>query len=154
MITADQLYVEYAADEAAADAKYKGKELWITEAMVDSYIESESGNYLVMRGYQFLRVGVDEYTTSVGPIFSLSTLKLEPQIAEDFKDVGTGYLVEVVGEYQGISEGVVTEDTYDPLDVYARVSVYRRVIPKVVTVEINWIAITGGAPSLEEPGGY
>ena len=28
-VTADQLYQDYMADEAAADAKYKDKELWI-----------------------------------------------------------------------------------------------------------------------------
>ena len=116
MITAEQLYAEYMADEAAADAKYKGKGIWVIEAIVASYQESESGNYLMIRWYQpglGLR-GIDierGVPADFMPLrgYCLSTVKLEPQSSEGFKDLGeNGYVVEIVGEWQGISEGVVT----------------------------------------------
>jgi len=149
MITANQLYQEYAADEAAADAKYKGKEVWVIEAMVDSYIESEGGNYIMMRWYQPPEYLVDplvlerDHSLIVPPGYYLSTVNLEPQSSEGFKDIPpgydigiaagfgvthvvTGYVVEVVGERQGISEGVIT-------------------------VKINWIAKTGEVPPATTP---
>ncbi len=96
------------ADETAADAKYKGKEVWITDAPVDSYLESESGCYLIMRWFvpDLVEVGHDD-DVEQPPSYILSSLKLEPQYSEDFKDVEGGLIVEVVGECQGISEGVV-----------------------------------------------
>ncbi len=108
MITATQLYQEYMADEAAADAKYKGKKVWVTEVNVDTYLESESSCYLIIRWY------LEEYYIHDGivvfylPAFSVCTVKLEPQFSEDFKDVDGGYIVEIVGECQGISDGVIT----------------------------------------------
>lgn len=127
-ITADQLYAEYAADEAAADAKYKGKEVWVIEAKVDSYLESESGCYLMMRWYQPLIMIMSHGRTATvtQPSRSLCSVKLEPQFSEGFKDVGAGYQVEAVGECQGISDGVVT-------------------------IKINRMTITGGIVVLTPP---
>jgi hypothetical protein len=109
MITADQLYQEYMADEAVADTKYKGKKVRVTEVKVDTYLESESSCYLVIRWYP---EEYYEYNDGVLvfylPAFSACTLKLEPQFSEDFKDVDGGYIVEIEGECQGISDGVIT----------------------------------------------
>ena len=106
MITADQLYEEHMADETAADAKYKGKEVWVTEAIVDSYLESENGCYLMMRYVPKIPA---IYRIKAGrPAYIGCSVKLEPQFAEGFKDVGGGYVVEIIGECLGISNGVVT----------------------------------------------
>ena len=135
-VTAIQLYQEYMADEVAADAKYKGKKVWITEAVVDTYLESESGCYLEMRWHPEELVVHRTFVSFFIPAFSVCTVKLEPQFSEGFKDVPPGYyvdlrsmithegyelgeyvdemyivrgyMVEVVGECQGISEGVIT----------------------------------------------
>ena len=125
-VNATQLYQEYMADEVAADAKYKGKKVWITETVVDTYLESESGCYLEMRWHP------EEYYMRWNvmfslPAFSVCTVKLEPQFSEDFKDVDGGYIVEIEGECQGISEGVIT-------------------------FEINYITKPGGSPP--EPSGW
>jgi hypothetical protein len=135
-VTATQLYQEYMADEAAADARYKGKKVWVTEAVVDTYLESESGCYLEMRWRpEELVVHRTFVSFHIRP-FSVSTVILEPQFSEGFRDIPPaqeldlrmltthngnelgefvdemyivrGYMVEVVGECQGISEGVIT----------------------------------------------
>ena len=107
IVTADQLYKDYKLDEAAAEARYQGKQIWITEARIDAYIESESGNYLQIGWYY---EEIEDKEGLVVETYSLasSTLQLEPQYSDGFTDVGDGYLVEVIGECQGISEGVVT----------------------------------------------
>ncbi len=135
-VNATQLYQEYMADEVAADARYKGKKVWITEAVVDTYLESESGCYLEMRWRPEELVLHRTFVSFFLPAFSVCTVKLEPQLSEGFKDVPPGYyvdlrrmithegyelgeyvdemyivrgyMVEVVGECQGISEGVVS----------------------------------------------
>lgn len=126
MITADQLYQEYMADEAAADAKYKGRDVWFLEARVGSYLESENGSYLEMLWFSPSDIIEDpmldepieiENTHLVegakegkpwAPGYCLCAVKLEPQLSEGFSDVGGGYIVETVGECLGLSNGVVT----------------------------------------------
>jgi hypothetical protein len=145
-VAATQLYQEYMTDEAAADARYKGKEIWITEARVNTYLESESGCYLTIRWHPEELFVYEKEVEFFIPGFSVCTLKLEPQLSEGFKDIppdydvdlgdgyGTlrfigGYAVETIGECQGISEGVVS-------------------------IEINWIAKTGGSSPELEVGGW
>ena len=90
-------------DEVAADAKYKDKEIWIIDILIDSYSDSKNGNYLKMQGQQ-VAFGVD--TIYWGPLFTLSTIVLEPQIAKDFdlKDIAQGYLIEIIGKCKYIIE--------------------------------------------------
>ncbi len=135
-VTANQLYQEYAADEAAADAKYKGKKVWVTEAVVDTYLESESGCYLEMRWRPEELIVHRSFVSFHIRAFSVSTVKLEPEFSEGFRGIPPGqevdlrmltthngnelgefvdemfivggYIVEFVGECQGISEGVIT----------------------------------------------
>ena len=105
MLTADQLYKEYEVDEASAEAIYQGKHVWIIEARVGDYVDSESGNYLLIKDFLADRHPAD------GPVvvltFTVSTLQLEHQYSDDFSDIGDGYFVEVIGECQGISDGVI-----------------------------------------------
>lgn len=107
MVTADQLYKDYELDEAVAEAKYQGKQIWIIEARVDAYIESKNGNYLMIRWYHEEIIDKEGLVVETYSLAS-STLQLEPQYSDGFIDVGDGYLVEVIGECQGISEEVVT----------------------------------------------
>jgi len=107
MVTADQLYKDYELDEAAAEAKYQGKQIWILAARVDDYIDSESGNYLTIRWYYEEIVDKEDLVVETYSLAS-STLQLEPQYSDGFRNVGDGYLVEIIGECQGILEGVVT----------------------------------------------
>jgi len=107
MVTADQLYKDYESDEAAAEAKYQGKQIWITEARVDAYSESESGNFLKI-GWYFEEIMDKEDLVVLTYSLASSTLQLEYQNSDGFRDVDDGYLVEVIGECRGISEGVVT----------------------------------------------
>ena len=107
MVTSDQLYKDYLLDEKAAEAKYQGKQIWIIEARVDNYIESESGSYLTIKWFY---KEIEDHEELVVEILNLAsnTLQLESQYSNGFRDIGDGFLVEVVGECQGISEGVVT----------------------------------------------
>jgi len=107
MVTANQLYKDYELDEAAAEARYQGKQIWITEVRADAYIESESGNYLMIRWYYEEIVDKEDLVVETYSLAS-STLQLEPQNSDGFRDIGDGYLVEVIGECQGILDGVVT----------------------------------------------
>ena len=127
MVTADQLYKDYVLDKTAAEARYQGKQIWILAARVDAYIESESGNYLTMKWFY---KEIEDHEELVVETYSLasSTLQLEPQNSNGFRNIGDGYLVEVIGECQGIFEGVVT-------------------------VKIDRFAKTGSASPLYIPGG-
>ncbi|MFC1847112.1 hypothetical protein ACFLYS_03540 [Chloroflexota bacterium] len=135
-VDATQLYQEYMTDEAAADAKYKGKEIWITETVVDTYLESGNGCFLLMGWHPEELIIFKKKVVFFLPAFSVCTLKLEPQWSEGFRNVPpgydldlgmpithegyelgdfvdemhivTGYTVEVVGECLGISEGIIT----------------------------------------------
>lgn len=107
MVTADQFFQDYLSDEIAAEAKYHGKQIWIIEARVEAYIESKSGNYIEITWFH---KEIEDHEELVVEIldYATCTLQLEPRDSNDFHNVGDGYLVEVVGESQGIKDGVVT----------------------------------------------
>ena len=122
-ITADQLYAEYMADEAAADAQYKDKEVWFTKAIVDSYVQSPSENYITISTKPQLVIRYFH-----GFIFSKKEVpKIFITVCSSEK-LQKGNVVEIVGECQGMSEGVVT-------------------------VKINWVVKSGEAITLAA-GGY
>lgn len=83
-VTAQQLYADYAADEAAADAKYKGNYVFLSQVAVDGDFISETERYI--------RVG---------------SLLFYPRDRASFDDIGIDYLVDVFGELQGISDGAI-----------------------------------------------
>ena len=107
MVTADQIYKDYELDESAAEARYQGKQIWIIEARVDAYVESKSGNYLMIGWYYEEIIDKEDLLLETYSLAS-STLQLESKYSDGFREIGDGYLVEVVGECQGISDGVVT----------------------------------------------
>ena len=83
-VTAQQLYADYAADEAAADAKYKGNYVFLSQVAVDGDFISETERYI--------RVG---------------SLLFYPRDRASFDDIGIDYLVDVFGKLQGISDGAI-----------------------------------------------
>ena len=151
------------ADEAAADAKYKDKELWIIEAMVNSYTESESGNYLKIQGQQISEANSE--CTWWGTLFTLSTIELNPQIAKDFdfKDVAKGCLVDIIGKYRYMSiEKARIIDlagreiaVYDPWDKAISPQLDVRLIhAKILIVEIDRIVSFSGGAIIPQPVGW
>jgi hypothetical protein len=107
MITSDQLYKDYVEDEVAAEARYQDKQIWIVEARVDTFTESESGNYLMMRWFY---KEIEDHEELVVEVLDLAynSLQLEPQYSDGFSDTTNGYLVEVIGECLGILDDIVT----------------------------------------------
>lgn len=109
MITSDQLYKDYVEDEdeVAAEARYQDKQIWIVEARVDTFTESESGNYLMMRWFY---KEIEDHEELVAEVLDLacSSLQLESPNSDVFRDTNNGYLVEAIGECQGISDYIVT----------------------------------------------
>ena len=107
IVTADQLYQDYVLDEKAAESKYEGKQIWIIEAKVETYIESENGNYLIINWFH---KEIEDHEELIVEIldYAVGTLKLKPQDSKDFMNIGDGYLVEILGECQGISDGIIT----------------------------------------------
>jgi hypothetical protein len=104
MLTAEELYNAYKLDAAAADMKFKNKNIWITKARVDAFTESQDGAYISIRWYQ--PVPTSTASTAVKqPGYCLASVKLDSQKFSDFKDIEA---VEVVGECLGMSDGVIT----------------------------------------------
>jgi hypothetical protein len=104
MLTAEELYDAYKIDTAAADIKFKNKDIWITKARVDTFTESQDGAYISLRWYQPVPTSTAS-TAAKQPGYCLASVKLDSQKLSDFKDVEA---VEVVGECLGMSEGVIT----------------------------------------------
>ena len=142
MVTANQLYNEYLNDEAAAAAKYEGKILWITDILIDTYEESEGGDYLFTQGYQALQPMMP--TVVLNPFYSsISTIVLQPQTARtfDFTNVATAYQAEVYGECMGILKESTSRETGDN----------RLLIPFVIKIKIdNIISIADGEALLKQ----
>jgi hypothetical protein len=104
MLTAEELYDAYKLDTAAADIKFKNKDIWITKARVDTFTESQDGGYISVRWYQ--PVPTSTASTAVKqPGYCLASVTLDSQKFSDFKGVEA---VEVVGECLGMEEGVIT----------------------------------------------
>lgn len=93
-VTVEQLSSDYTSDEAAADAKYKGKRLLFTEVEVE---EVFGRDYTDNHGHITF---VQEYFMT-GPIkFKLRDFGIMQNIEED-------YVLNVVGECRGLLQGFV-----------------------------------------------
>jgi len=107
-VTADQLYAEYIADEAAANAKYKGEEVWFSGTTV--------GN----------KVYFPNLTESYIMLGQFGTVRCMPQDPSQLDDIGTGYMVDIVGVCEGMSERVVivkiSRIDVIKLDIFATIS--------------------------------
>ena len=148
MITADQLYEEYMTDEAAADAKYKGSEVWFTKVIEvwfyeDEYWDPETETYVYFSDYSFTENEpvVYLYFSSLSKEYiMIGNIIFMPQSSSDLQDIEAGYVVDIVGECQGLSQE-------HPFGL-------------VVTVEISQIEVvksrpkTGQEPQPPPPAGY
>ena len=83
-VTVDQLYDEYMADEAAADAKYEGERLLFSGVRV----EKVSNDFYIDRPIEFYILN--------------SSVKFRPRYVVDIELVREGFVVDIVGEAQGI----------------------------------------------------
>jgi hypothetical protein len=108
-LTSEQLGLEYLTDPAAADAKYKDKEIWITQTVVTTYVADQQ-NYGII---SLLPTNTQIYDDSHDGI--LQILDLE---AVDCKIISLhcsqafsfGDMVEIVGMCKGIQDSVITID--------------------------------------------
>ena len=86
-VTVDQLYQEYMTDEAAAKAKYKGGRLLFSGVRV----EKVSNDFYIDRPIEFYILN--------------SSVKFRPRYLVDIELVREGFVVDIVGEAQGIIFG-------------------------------------------------
>ena len=86
-VTIDQVYEEYMANEASADAKYKGKRLLFYGVTVEEVASvSDVGNQ------------VFQYNTHI----IANSVKFTPRYTIDLDNVGEGFVVDIVGECRGL----------------------------------------------------
>ena len=86
-VTIDQIQAEYMADEAAADAKYKGERLLFYGVTVE-----EMGRMIDMNEGLFM------YNTHL----ITGGVKFTPKYTEYIDNVGAGFVVDIVGECRGM----------------------------------------------------
>jgi hypothetical protein len=97
VVTIDQLYAEYMADEVAADAKYKWKRLAFYEVVVEEVFGSIS--YFDF-GYEAFR---KTHFMSGSVIF---TDLLDFEVA--MQNIEVGFVLNIVGECRGLKDGSVS----------------------------------------------
>jgi len=91
-VTVDQLYQEYMTDEAAAKAKYKEERLLFTEVEVE-----EVSNHLL-----------DHRANEAADIYIMTdSVKFKPRYSSDIDFIREGFVVDIVGEAQGLIWGVL-----------------------------------------------
>ena len=86
-VTVDQLYQEYMTDEAAAEAKYKGERLLFSGVRV----EEVSNFFYIARPIEFYILN--------------GSVKFKPRYPSDVESIREGFVVDIVGEAQGIIFG-------------------------------------------------
>jgi len=86
-VTVDQLYQEYMVDEAAADAKYEGERLLFSGVTV----EKVSNFFYIARPIEFHILN--------------GSVKFRPRYPSDVESIREGFVVDIVGEAQGIIFG-------------------------------------------------
>ncbi len=150
VVSAEQLHSDYTADKEAANIKYKGKEVWVREAIVDFQLDSDSGSQLMVQGYR-LRAGTIGF--SVHP-FAFSTIMIDSQLAEELIEYANSesrFTVDLIGICHGVLEGVDNRQTGPVFDAVANDFF---AIPTVILVEIKQITSVreAGAPPLPIPG--
>jgi len=88
-VTVEQLYQEYMADEAAADAKYKGERLLFSRVRVEEVINF----FYIVRPIEFYILN--------------GSVKFLPRYPSDVESIRLGFVVDIIGEAQGIIFGIL-----------------------------------------------
>ena len=113
-ITVDQLYSEYSADEAAADAKYSGEKLLfyevvVEEAQIKAYInDSEVGIFNVgiiefeSGGIRFTVYDATKWNIEPGFILNIEGIYLGISLMENLPTIQVSYIESIKGD---IGEG-------------------------------------------------
>jgi len=103
-ITIDQIYAEYMADEAAADAKYKWERLLFYEVEVEQVV----GKYMMLA--EALGAARLDFAKLY---FTAGSVKFRLR-GEDFgsimQNIEEGYVLNIVGECRGLQKGFVAID--------------------------------------------
>jgi len=103
-ITIDQIYAEYMADEAAADAKYKWERLLFYEVEVEQVV----GKYMILA--EALGAASLDFAKLY---FTAGSVKFRLR-GEDFgsimQNIEEGYVLNIVGECRGLQKGFVAID--------------------------------------------
>lgn len=97
-LTVDQLYSEYMADEAAADAKYKGKRLQFTNVVVETIHGHFSTGEAWINDLRDNPEGVMDYFLVAGSV------RFEAQYPHTIREVLEGTVIDIEGDVQGISK--------------------------------------------------
>jgi hypothetical protein len=144
-VSTDQLFQAYVTDEAKANLNYTGKLVWLNDAAVETCAESPDVSYLEVRRIQpapvatqideaFAYGGVKGWYENMNvllPYYYSGVLYFAGPLPVDLKDAGDGFEAELVGECQGLINGVLV-------------------------IQIDWVAKVGVKPSIMpiNLGGY
>ncbi|MFC1865640.1 hypothetical protein ACFLYB_02875 [Chloroflexota bacterium] len=94
-VSIDQIYAEYIADEAAADARYKGKRLLFYGVTVEEVSS-------------IINVGNNEVFVYNSHIIT-DSVKFTPRYTVDLDNARVGFIVDVVGECRGLTWPIFRE---------------------------------------------
>jgi hypothetical protein len=118
-ITVDQLYSEYSADEAAADAKYNGEKLLLYEVVVEEVkikayiIDSEVGIFNVgiiefeSGGVGFTVYDATKWNIETGFILNIEGICLGISLMEKIPTIQVSYIESIKGDIGGGGSGPV-----------------------------------------------
>ena len=169
-LTPDQLYDAYTQNASTADVQYTGKQVWLTSARVTSCTASQDGNnYIQIRWYIYIvynyNLHLEDWRYEQADAYAICSLELGPDTLADFQDVGNGYLVEAVGECQGMAVETITVQSYFvpippetglgqsdmPAVTYNLVQGEHRISQPVITLKISRVDKTGLPPPPNSP---
>lgn len=93
----EHLLLDYMEDEVAADAKYKGKRIWLNDIEVEDVVTK----FFAVRREGFGNTNLYvEYFLSLGCKFTLKDFEL-------MQNVQVGYILNLVGNCDGLFDGLI-----------------------------------------------
>lgn len=102
-VTIEQLYTDYVANEAAANAKYKEEKLLFYRIEVEEVV----GNYFQMAE----ALGVGDYSyVKLYFINGAMKFKLRENYFGIMQNIEEGYILNIIGECEGLREGFIIID--------------------------------------------
>jgi hypothetical protein len=106
-VTSNQLGLEYLTDPAAADAKYKDKEIWITQTIVYAYA-ADKENYGIITLLPTKTQIYDDSHDGILQILDLEAVDCKIISLHCPQAFSVGDMVEIVGICQGIQDSNIT----------------------------------------------
>jgi hypothetical protein len=108
-VTSDELGLAYLADPVAADAKYKGNEIWITITTVADYV-TDQNSYCVVSTLPTTTQIYDDSHDRIIQILDVMAVDCKIISLHYPQQFSVGDMVEVVGICQGIQDGNIRID--------------------------------------------